>query len=248
MIGTLMKDVRPKQARSSRQFKPLGGEHVRRLESIARVTGAIAHDFNNLLMLVNGYADLLLSRLPADDPRRADAEAIRQAGQRASALTARLLTAGRRAGGRPQVFDLNEFLTLEKAALERELGPGARLELRLERNAGRIRIDRPGFHAALLELARNAHEAMPEGGPVVIETRRLGEYAEIIVQDSGAGIAPEAQPYLFEPFFTTKARGLAKGLGLAIVYGVMAQAGGEIAVSSVSGGGSAVRLRLPLAL
>jgi signal transduction histidine kinase len=216
-----------------------------RLDAIARVTGAIAHDMNNIIMLVNGYADLLLSRTPADDPRRSDAEAIMAAGQRAAALTAQLLIIGRRRRLRPEIVDVNGFLEEKRARLQEELGPDISLEYQLEPDAGQIKVDREQMEWVLLELARNARTAMPQGGSVIVSARRSGAHVLLEFRDTGAGIDAAGRERLFEPFYTTKPKGVAVGLGLATIWAVVTGGGGEIAIDSEPGRGAAVLIRLP---
>lgn len=243
-----MADTRPKRASNRKKvFQPISPEHAARLEAIARVTGAIAHDFNNLIMLVNGYADLLLSQTQEDDRRRMDLQAIQQAGQRAAVLTKQLLTTGRRTQMKLVPVQINGFLEAQLDTLREEAGHKVRLTLTPDPACAAIRADPPQLLVALMQLARNAREVMPGGGSLTLRTEAADESVLIHATDNGPGIPPEAQERLFEPFFSTKPRGLAKGLGLAMTYAIVRQTNGEIGIQSVAGEGTTISMRFPKA-
>jgi signal transduction histidine kinase len=242
-----MAETKPEVLEEQEGFQPISPEHAARLDAIARVTGAIAHDFNNLIMLVNGYSDLLLNQTPEEDPRRPDIQSVHQAGQRAAALTRQLLATGKRLQLKIAPVDVNHFVQSQEEALRRELGSNIRLGLVFDAAAGALRADHLQLPAALIELARNAREAMPEGGTVTIRTESSAGSVLIHVSDTGRGIGDDIRERLFEPFFTTKPRRLGKGLGLAIVYGIVTQSGGDIGLRSVPGGGATFSLRFPRA-
>jgi signal transduction histidine kinase len=243
-----MANTRAKRAQKGKKvFQPISPEHAARLEAIARVTGAIAHDFNNLIMLVNGYADLLLSQTQEDDRRRVDLQAIQQAAQRAAVLTKQLLTTGRRIQMKLVPLDINAFLESQADTLREEAGEKVKLTLMLDPAGGMVRADPPQLLVAFMQLARNAREAMPQGGSFVLQTESADEEFLIHATDSGPGISPEAQERVFEPFFTTKPRSLARGLGLAMTYAIVRQTNGEIGVHSTAGGGTTISMRFPRA-
>jgi signal transduction histidine kinase len=240
-----MADTKPDLPKEQKGFEPISPEHAARLDAIARVTGAIAHDFNNLIMLVNGYADLLLNQTAEEDRRRTDIQSIHQAGQRAAALTRQLLATGRRLQMKMAPLELNQFLQSQEGALRQELGSHVSLTLVLDPATGPLRADPSQLLAALLELARNARESMPEGGSVTVRTEAAPGCILIHVSDTGRGVADDLRARLFEPFFTTKPRRLGKGLGLAVVYGIVKQTGGEIGLRSIPGEGATFSLRFP---
>jgi len=242
-----MADTRPDLAKEQTSFQPISPEQAARLDAIARVTGAIAHDFNNLIMLVNGYSDLLLHQTPDDDRRRPDIQSIHQAGQRAAALTRQLLATGRRLQMKVAPFDVNEFLQSHEESIRQEVGTGVSLSFTFDEAGGGLRADPLQLLNALLELARNAREAMPDGGAVTLRTEAAAGSVLIHISDTGRGIPDQIRERMFEPFFTTKPRRLGKGLGLAIVYGIVTQCGGEVGVQSVPGEGATFSLRFPRA-
>ncbi|MBI5836219.1 MAG: MASE1 domain-containing protein [Candidatus Eisenbacteria bacterium] len=234
--------------------------HAVKMEAVGRLAGGVAHDFNNLLTTILGHADLLRERLPADSPMRADAEQIRRSGERAAALTWQLLAFSRKQVVVPRVLDLNTIVAELEKMLGRVIGEHIVLVTRLDPAPALVRADRGQIEQVILNLVVNARDAMPEGGRLEIETRRVelhrseargpaavapGPYVSLRVTDDGAGMDPEVQRHIFEPFYTTKAHGQGTGLGLAMVYGIAEQAGGCIQVRSRPGEGSSFDLCLP---
>ena len=233
--------------------------HSQRINSIGRLAGGIAHDFNNLLGAMMGYASLAKDGLAEDDPRYSDLEEIESAIKRATDLTSQLLTFARRQVIQPSVIDLNLLILRVDKLLRRILGedialitiPGPGLWL-LDADPGQL-------EQVVLNLAINARDAMPGGGHLTIETANIlleadgvglrglaaGEYVMLAISDTGEGIAREALPHIFEPFFTTKAQGKGTGLGLATVYGIISQAGGDVLVYSELGKGATFKVYLP---
>jgi two-component system cell cycle sensor histidine kinase/response regulator CckA len=239
-------------------------EHLRqatKMEAIGRLAGGVAHDFNNLLTVMMGYAAALRSALPASSPEWRALEEIERAGQRGGALTRQLLAFSRKQVLEPEVLDLNAVVAGMEDFLRRLLGEGVELSLRLHGAPAWIRVDRGQIEQVVLNLAINAHEAMPKGGSIVVQTREAwvqaaertrpdlapGPYALLEVRDTGFGMDAETKAHIFEPFFTTKSLGKGTGLGLATVYGIVAQSGGAIAVESEPGRGSAFSVYLPSA-
>ncbi|HEY7698719.1 MAG TPA: PAS domain S-box protein, partial [Vicinamibacteria bacterium] len=234
---------------------------AQKMEAVGRLAGGIAHDFNNLLTAVSGYADLLRVRMPTDDPRRAYAEEISAAADRAAALTRQLLAFSRRQILQPRVVSLEEMVKNVERMLGRIIGEDIELETRLEAR-GSVRADVSQLEQVLLNLAVNARDAMPVGGKLLIETADSevlegderhpgrgpmppGSYVCLAVSDTGIGMDRSALSHIFEPFFTTKEPGKGTGLGLATVYGIVKQSDGFIWVSSEPGRGARFEVYLP---
>ena len=229
-----------------------------KLESIGRLAGGVAHDFNNLLTIINGYSGLSLERLPAGGALHSDIEQVRQAGERAAALTRQLLAFSRRQVFSPEVTNLNGLVREVVAMLERTIGDDIVLEVLPAPDLHTVLVDPHQMHEVILNLAVNARDAMPDGGKLLIETRNAtldatytgqhpevgpGDYAMLAVTDSGVGMDDETMLSIFEPFFTTKSKGT--GLGLATVHGIVRQSGGSVWVHSELGRGTTFRVYLP---
>lgn len=232
-------------------------EQADRLESLGKLAGGVAHDFNNLLGVILNYTTLLERQL--EDPRaRADVGEIRAAAQRGADLTRQLLTFARGDQANPEPVEVNAAIRSIVSLLERALGASIELRVDLDPRALVTLIDRQQLDQILLNLAINANDAMTGGGRLSISTALRepegadleapeGPKAVISVQDTGSGMTPEVASRVFEPFFTTKARGRGTGLGMAVVYGIVARSGGSIGIDSAPGRGTTVRLELPLA-
>ena len=232
-------------------------EETRRMEAMGRMTGGVAHDFNNLLMIVQGSAELLKRR--KDDPARIDAysDAILTAAQRGQALTRQLLAFARRSSHEPVSFDLKDRTGDILALLDRSTRPAIETTFEVQDGTWPVRADPGALEIALINLAVNAGDAMPEGGRITVAAANVGfktrdagtgltgDYVALSVSDTGAGIAPEHLAQIFEPFFTTKAPGKGTGLGLSQVYGFAKQSGGAVAVTSKPGAGATFTLYLP---
>ncbi len=232
-----------------------------KLEAIGRLAAGVAHDFNNLLTVVIGRADLLLAR--SDSPRtKSDLETILGASRRAADLTADLLAVGRRGMGQRHRVELHQFLTAHVPELAEGLGPTIDTRTRWAVEPLWIEIDPRHLERIVRNLVANAKDAMPDGGRLELATERLrfatneqvrgeeleaGDYALLAVRDSGIGMSAEELRRLFEPFYTTKPQGRGSGLGLATVYGLVRQYGGQVRVESRLGSGSSFELLLPLA-
>ena len=225
-----------------------------RVDALGRLTGGVAHDFNNLLGVVAGNLDLLGDALPADrDPELDDflADAL-QATERGARLTQRLLTLSRQAALSPEPLAPGEVLEDMAGMLRRTLPATIEIVDQVPAELPRIRADRVQLEAALLNLAINARDAMPDGGRLTLAARQLppavpdeAPLLEFSVTDTGTGMAPETVRRALDPFFTTKETGQGTGLGLAIVAGFMAQSGGEVKLDSLEGRGTSVRLVFP---
>ena len=223
-----------------------------RLETIGYLAGGVAHDFNNLLTAISGCAGLLLDSLPADHPSRVDAEDIRRAGERAAALTSRLLSFSRRPGALPRPVDLREIVKGMREMLRRLLPPDVELESVFPRKLSAIRVDPGLVEQVLLNLVVNAGEALPRGGRVRVEISLapkggagiLGACARLTVRDDGAGMNEKTRARVFEPFFTTKESG--SGLGLSTVKETVRRSQGGVTVESAPGQGAAFHVFWPL--
>lgn len=236
---------------------------AQRLEAMGRLTGGIAHDFNNLLTAILGTVQMLEHHLgsQADDRTRRLLGAARDAVARGARLNSSLLTFARRQPLKREALDANALVSGFEPLIQRALGEAVPLRLSLSANLPPCEADAAQLEAALLNLAINARDAMPDGGEVEISTRtawlsradlmsnedaRPGPYAEIRVTDSGSGMEPEVLARAFEPFFTTKGPGRGTGLGLSQVFGFVRQLGGHVAIRSEMRRGSSVSLYLPL--
>jgi two-component system cell cycle sensor histidine kinase/response regulator CckA len=231
-----------------------------KLEAVGRLAGGVAHDFNNLLTVITGYSELLLSRLGEADPRREEAEEIRKAGNRAAALTRQLLAFSRRQVLQPEVVDLNRVVQELETMLRRLIGENINLSTSLATGLGKVKVDPGQIEQVVVNLVVNARDAMPGGGTVTIRTANVvtdagtaradgtippGSYALLEISDTGYGMDAETIANIFEPFFTTKEKGKGTGLGLATVYGIVKQSGGQILVSSEPGKGTTFHIYLP---
>jgi PAS domain S-box-containing protein len=232
-----------------------------KMEAIGRLAGGVAHDFNNLLTAINGYADIIIGRLPGDNPLHQDAEEIRKAGKRAAILTSQLLAFSRRQVLQTRVLNLNSVINDSIKMLRRMIGEDIELVTRLDDELGLVKADPGQIEQVIMNLAVNARDAMPQGGALTIETAntlidegyarrhvsaRLGRYVRLKVSDTGCGMDEETCLRIFEPFFTTKEKGKGTGLGLSTVYGIIKQSGGHITVESQPNLGTTFKVLLPV--
>ncbi len=234
--------------------------HSQKMEAVGRLAGGVAHDFNNLLTAILGNAELVLGDLPQGEMREEVAD-IRTAAERASSLTRQLLAFSRKQMLRPRSIDLNAIVLESGQLLRRVIGEGIALSLLPAEHLWTSRADPTQVEQVLVNLVLNARDAMPRGGSVVVETenRRIddeeaarigggiapGEYASLVVSDTGTGIEAEVRAHLFEPFFTTKEQGKGTGLGLSTVYGIARQSGGAVLVDTEPGRGSRFTVLFP---
>ncbi|GGR59708.1 hybrid sensor histidine kinase/response regulator [Actinoplanes ianthinogenes] len=217
-----------------------------RMESLGQLAGGVAHDFNNLLAIILNYADFLTEEVTEDGRR--DLSRIRDAADRARALTGQLLLFAKQESAAVEIIDINEVVNCSSELLARTIGANISLVCRPYPQALPVCANRGRLDQILLNLVINARDAMPDGGVVVLETGRAqGQYVRMSVSDTGCGMSPEVKDRLFEPFFTTKPADRGTGLGLATVYGIVDDAGGSIQVDSTPGVGTTFEILLPLA-
>ncbi|EJN14044.1 PAS domain S-box, partial [Bradyrhizobium sp. YR681] len=230
---------------------------AQKMETIGQLTGGVAHDFNNLLMAVMGNLDLLRKRIP-DDPRlRRLIDGALQGAERGASLTQRLLAFARQQDLRAEAVDLGTLIRGMSDLLERSLGPRVELRLDVPDRVPPARVDSNQLELAILNLAINARDAMPDGGSIEIRIRedqtseeaRLppGRYLALSVIDNGEGMSPETLKRAVEPFFSSKPLGKGTGLGLSMVHGLAVQLGGALQLSSKVGIGTTATLILPVA-
>jgi PAS domain S-box-containing protein len=234
-------------------------DHAQKMEALGQLTGGVAHDFNNLLMIVSGHLHTI-KKLVANDPRGTRAaEAIELAAKRGESLTRQLLTFSRRQTLNPVVIELGERIDAVRAMLASSIGGGVKLVANVMPDTWPVRIDNSEFELALINLALNCRDAMPQGGVVTITAENVtlraedtpqhleGDFVALTVADTGCGIAADILPKVFDPFFTTKQRTKGTGLGLSQVHGFAHQSGGTVVVDSELGRGTRVTLYLPRA-
>jgi two-component system cell cycle sensor histidine kinase/response regulator CckA len=234
---------------------------LEKMEAVARFASGVAHDFNNLLTVVRSYADLLMDQLGADESRVAHLQQIKRATQRAASLAKQLLLFARRSPQAPRRLCVRAFLVELRPMLERLLPPTVTLTLDPGPDALEVVADTEQLERVIINLVVNAADAIVGPGAITIdvETSQLdrraadvadvqpGTFAVIAVKDTGSGMSPDTLAHVFEPFFTTKPSGQGTGLGLATVFGIIRQAGGQIDVESAPQRGTTFRILLPAA-
>ncbi len=213
--------------------------------NLRRHASSVAHDFNNLLAVITGYTEMMLKRLRADDPLRRNAEAIKRATEWGSALAQQILSGSRRGAPAPVPVDLNQLVGNVTRVLQPLLGEAIELVTRLSPSLARVSANPHRIGQVIMNLVVNARDAMPSGGRLTIETSNVGQTVMLAVGDTGSGMDDETRARLFEPYFTTKEPGRGSGLGLATVYDVVTQCGGQISVTSDAGAGSTFKIYLP---
>jgi PAS domain S-box-containing protein len=234
---------------------------AQKMEAVGQLTGGVAHDFNNLLQIIVGNLETLQRNLPPETGRlRRAAENAMNGARRAATLTQRLLAFSRRQPLAPRPIKVNDLVNGMSELLHRALGETIALETVLSAGVWRTEADPNQLESALLNLAVNARDAMPEGGKLTIETANThideayaathaevapGQYIVICVSDTGMGMDKATLAHVFEPFFTTKEPGKGTGLGLSQVYGFVKQSGGHVKIYSEVGHGTTVKIYLP---
>ncbi len=233
---------------------------TQKMEALGRLSGGIAHDFNNLLVAILGNADLLAMRLDEHPELMGHVDDIQRASERAAALVRQLMSFSREQKVSPRVIDLNDVTAELHRLLVRLIGADVRLVTIPCEQPVWVKGDPIQFERMLLNLATNARDAMPAGGTLTIELRRVevsestgdadglesGSYALLSVSDTGSGMDEETAAHAFDPFFTTKAQGEGTGLGLSTVYGIARSSGGVARVDTAPGDGTTIRVYLPL--
>ncbi|HKO31401.1 MAG TPA: PAS domain S-box protein [Nitrospiraceae bacterium] len=232
-----------------------------KMEGVGQLAGGIAHDFNNLLTVINSYSAMVLSEVDFSHTfARNGIEQIKEAGHRAALLTRQLLMFSRQQVLEPKVLNLNEIVSNMAKLLRRLIGEDITQVLCLHPALGQVKIDPGQVEQIIMNLAVNARDAMPRGGQLTIETGNIeldnaysskhalvqsGPYVMLAVSDTGCGMDTDTQAHIFEPFFTTKGPGKGTGLGLATVYGIVKQSGGNIMVYSELSKGTTFKIYIP---
>jgi len=234
--------------------------HSQKMEAVGHLAGGIAHDFNNFLTIITGYGQMLQRNLEPGSSMRAHVDEILKSGERAAALTRQLLAFSRRQDFSPRMLDLNSVVSSTENMIRLLIGEHIEFVTVLPVGLGLVRGDPGQIEQIIMNLAVNARDAMPNGGSMTLETANVeldeayarghvqvkpGPYVMIAVTDTGCGMDALTQAHIFEPFFTTKEAGKGTGLGLATVYGIVKQHGGNIWVYSEPGQGTAVKIYLP---
>lgn len=234
--------------------------HAQKMDAVGRLAGGVAGDFNNVLTVITGYAELLRAEIPGNSPLQRFVDEIIYAGDRAAALTRHLLAFSRGSTTQTRVLDLNALVTGMDPMLRRLLGDNIELIQLTSPGLGRVKADAAQIEQAIVNLATNSRDAMPQGGKLVIETANVdladgagsknlgvtpGSYVMLAVSDTGIGMEPETRSRLFEPFFTTKPPGKGSGLGLATVYGTIKQSEGQVTVYSQPNCGTIFEIYFP---
>lgn len=234
-------------------------QRAQKMEAVGQLTGGLAHDFNNLLTVVIGNIELLEMRIENEDHRRLLGEAL-EASQLGASLTNQLLSFSKSQALAPEPVALNALVEIMKPLLKRTLSESINIETQLSSDLSQTMADRGKIESAILNMAINARDAMPDGGTLTIETRNVvleedyaatqvdvapGPYVALSVTDTGTGMSPKVLEKAFEPFFSTKEPGRGSGLGLSMIYGFAKQSGGHVVIYSEVGQGTTVNLFLP---
>ncbi len=233
---------------------------AQKMETIGNLTGGLAHDFNNLLTVIMGNLDLLQELTENNSDQKRQVDLVLEASLRGAELTRQLLAFSRRQPLQPKITDLDGLIGKTARLLTRVLGENIHLDVQLDSNVGSILVDETQMESALINIAVNGRDAMPNGGALTIKTSRLsidgksesqlsdiipGDYSVVEMSDTGCGMPPSVLARIFEPFFTTKPAGEGTGLGLSMVYGFVRQSGGYISAESEVGKGTLLKLYFP---
>jgi PAS domain S-box-containing protein len=260
LFGTISDVTEAKQAEEAHERLEEKLRQSQKLEAIGLLAGGVAHDLNNMLTPILGNADLLLFDLNLDPTQQKSLRDIVGAAQRAQDLVRQLMAFGRKQTLRMQVLELDDLLSRTTYQLRSTIRKSIKIEIELSSRASHVRADRQQLEQVIKELAENAEEAMPDGGQLTIRTQDSanlhgvlqvppdlgpGRYVIVTLRDSGSGMDAQTKQRIFEPFFTTKKTSRTTGLGLASVYGIIRQHGGDIQFDSEVGNGTEFRIFLP---
>jgi PAS domain S-box-containing protein len=255
IINAFVRDITAKRAAEEQLFQ------AQKMESVGQLTGGIAHDFNNMLTVITGTIEILAEGVQHDPALAGIVKMIDDAANRAAQLTANLLSFARKQPLQPVETDVNALVEEVVKLLMPTLGRQIEIETLLAEQRWPALVDRSQLSSALVNLAINGRDAMPDGGRLVLRTNNVsfdeqeaaasglghGDYVVIEVADTGAGIPAEIGNRIFEPFFSTKQFGTGSGLGLSMVFGFVKQSGGNVVVLSEEGKGATFRIYLPKA-
>lgn len=260
LVVNLLDISERRRAEANRQQLEEQLAQAQKMESIGRLAGGVAHDFNNILVVILGYGELLKTSLPQESPLQDKLREICAAGERARDLTRQLLAFSRKQVLDIKILDINQIVRNMETMVRRLLREDIELRVRFGGVPGRIKADLSKVEQILINLCVNARDAMPNGGTLTIETGLVrfdeiytrahpdlkpGAYVTLVVTDTGVGMDEETRRRVFDPFFTTKELGKGTGLGLATVYGIAKQHGGEILAYSEPGLGTTFRVCFP---
>lgn len=249
LLPAIDRELRDATSRRERALLEAQLGQAQQLEVIGRLAGGVAHDFNNILSAILGYSEMVLEQIGPDKPISQDLREIADAANRGAALTRQLLAFSRKQTMHVGPIDVNASVSALHQMLLRLLREDIALRLELAETLPLIVGDRSQLEQIVMNLVTNARDAMPNGGALVIATSvpSAGEVM-LSVSDTGSGMDAATQSHIFEPFFTTKPVGKGTGLGLATVYGIVKQLGGQIAISSEIGRGTTFHLTFPIAV
>ena len=260
MVGTIRDISERKRADEDRQRLEAQLQQAQKMDAVGQLAGGVAHDFNNMLNVIIGYSDMLMERLPADDPTLEDLREIRHAATRSADLTGQLLAFARRQTVAPKVLDLNVVIGERAKMLRRLIGEEIAFSVVPGADLWSVSIDPSQLDQILANLSVNSRDAIGGVGQIVITTENarldaaycaghpgaeVGDFVQLSLSDTGCGMDRETLDRIFEPFFTTKEAGKGTGLGLATIYGIVKQNGGFINVDSEPGRGTTITVYLP---
>lgn len=257
--ATIQMALERNKAEKARETQEEQLHQAQKLEAIGQLAGGVAHDFNNLLAVIQGNLELMQERAPSPEMSEMIGDALKAAG-RGTSLTQQLLSYSRRQPLMPQILEIPNLVTELTSLLRRLLGETIEIQTRLPDGMWKIRADQNQLESALINLAVNARDAMPDGGTLSIEGTNTkidgprpelagdvtqGRYASVAVSDTGTGMPDDVAERALEPFYTTKPQGKGTGLGLSQVFGFVRQSGGAMQISSALGAGTRVELLFP---